>query len=90
MTTYQHGQQPDGAPVTWRKDHEWPSCMAAIQYDDDGMIRPAKVSQELAEIICRAFHLAKLAEEAAAMLESAPLTPHGTTDWLRRYREIVQ
>lgn len=103
MTTYQHGQQPDGAPVTWERTE----TRSIVQLN--GMpsgLRPF-LSEIDADAIARAFHVAKLVEEAESVIDgqSTLLTAYrlGTrpsekaidkaskrSDWLRRYREAVR
>lgn len=90
MTTYEHGKQPDGAPVTYTLDKHGFIRTFTVDGADDPVMASAIESPRLADRICRAFHLAQLAEEADAMLRISPLTPPGTTDWLRRYREAKQ
>lgn len=90
MTTYERGKEPHGAPVTWRANHAEPfsvtlpngDCVSCAYADD-------------ANAICRAFHLAKLAEEAAAIFNPNVFMSRGDIDskcddWLRRYREATR
>ena len=85
MTTYEHGRAPADAPVTWDK-----SCDKRGEYQwnlsDGSAFVCVAYSAEAAERACQWAHLAALADEVAGMLGGAPLTPPGTTDWLRRYR----
>jgi len=61
VTTYEQGRAPEGAPVTWRNVvHE--GC--EIVLDSGAILRELHASD--ADAICRAFHLASLAEEYAA------------------------
>lgn len=100
MTTYQHGQQPDGAPVTWRHvtDTAGPIKISEGSYAITYAWHPKD-----ADAIARAFHLAKLAEDASKIGEKAG-DMHDSScfvepcnhleksfaDWLRRYREAVR
>lgn len=84
MTTYEHGRAPADAPVTWER-YEGGRFVAVFRVSNRAEMATA-VTLVAAESICRAFHLAALVDEAAGMLGGAPLTPPGTTDWLRRYR----
>ena len=89
MTTYQHGQQPDGAPVTWQR--VGCSVHGTVYELNDTVHWSMFSSEESADEACRAFHLAKLAEEAASTVESFGTDAGGfRTDWLRRYREAVR
>ncbi len=88
MVTYESGKAPADAPVTWRKDSH--SYFARDVLTFGGRICLVMDADnhraEEVEETCRAFHLAALVDEVAGMLGGAPLTPPGTTDWLRRYR----
>lgn len=92
--TYEHGKADADAPVTWERDSTQPKWFGHITYDDNGTIRPVKASVEFCEIICRAFHLAKMAREAAIHVayarevdirEERKTTADQCTDWLRRF-----
>ena len=92
MTTYEQGRAPEGAPVTWfLLPHS--TAMACIRLPDGSSIDAHRLQADAA---CRAFHVAKLAEEAAAMSAESvqgvawinPTTAFA--DWLRRYREAVR
>ena len=84
MVTYEHGRAPADAPVKYTLDRI--GFVNAIRFRDETLLTTAIEKHGEADAICRAFHLAALADEAATMLGGAPLTPPGTTDWLRRYR----
>lgn len=101
MTTYEQGRAPEGAPVTWRE--RTPGNDFIIEFDVVGSTRGFAATfhtmgnaSEVAEAICLAFHVAKLAEEVAAMSAESvqgvawinPTTAFA--DWLRRYREAVR
>ena len=89
MTTYEHGKQPDGAPVTWQR--VGCSVHGTVYELNDTVHWSMFSSEESADEACRAFHLAKLAEEAASTVESFGTDAGGfRTDWLRRYREAVR
>lgn len=87
MVTYESGKAPADAPVTWRRLENNDRQGFGQWFLETETAVVAKVSPpcEL-DAICRAFHLAALVDEVAGMLGGAPLTPPGTTDWLRRYR----
>ncbi len=87
MTTYEQGHAPKDAPVAWqvsrdkRGEYHWHlsdgSAFVCTAYSEDAANRTA-----------RAFHLAKLAEEAASTVEAFGTDSGGfRSDWLRRYRE---
>lgn len=65
MTTYEQGRAPDGAPVTWRRlEHD--SHGEPHWFLETATEVIAKVSAPCdLDAICRAFHLAKLAEDYA-------------------------
>jgi len=89
VTTYEHGKQPDGAPVTWQR--VGCSVHGTVYELNDTVHWSMFSSEESADEACRAFHLAKLAEEAASTVESFGTDAGGfRTDWLRRYREAVR
>lgn len=105
MTTYQHGQQPDGAPVTWTKSETAYFVRDEITFGGKVLLLLATENHEQPEIemLCRAFHLAKLAEEAAKIGEKASDMHDASCfvepcnhleksfdNWLRRYREAVR
>ncbi len=75
--SYEHGKAPPDAPVTW-----WPvvHSTATALVGGDGW--SFDVHKRHADSICRAFHLAKLAEEAEAIIETGDYSP----DWLCRFR----
>lgn len=87
MTTYEHGRAPADAPVTWREgpDHDIVIQLGDGSYENDHTVS-INYEPDYADTICQWAHLAALADEVAGMLGGAPLTPPGTTDWLRRYR----
>ena len=98
MTTYEHGKHPDGAPVTWHIDYmgQW-IVVTHHEFIVDGKPHTETLGhhrralgimgcERFAEHRCRAFHLAKLAEEAAGVIAGAHATTVGAIDWLRRYR----
>ena len=80
--TYEHGRADADAPVTWQHlpGHEG-FAMVSVSF---AYVLSMRV--DTAEYICRAFHLAKLAEEAAGVIANAHATTVGAIDWLRRYR----
>ena len=80
--TYEHGKADADAPVTWSVGHGHYSGKAEMWIDG----RHVAVDRWTAEHVCRAFHLAKLAEEAAGVIANAHATTVGAIDWLRRYR----
>lgn len=89
MTTYEQGRAPEGAPVTWC-GNDAKGRDAAIYGATEP---PIIVARQHANAICKAFHVAKLAEEAAAIVETAQfkidkIAP--AADWLRRYREATR
>lgn len=95
--TYQHGKAPADAPVTWnvstdkRGERQW-------NLSDFGTHVCVCYSEESADRVGRAFHLAKLAGEAAKIGDAAGEMHHASclmepcnhlekayADWLRRY-----
>jgi len=91
VTTYEHGKQPDGAPVTYTLDQLGFVRRVIVDGENDAVLTEAMEHPMVADRICRAFHLAKLAEEAASTVESFGTDAGGfRTDWLRRYREAVR
>ncbi len=85
--TYEHGKADADAPVTWSVGHGHYSGKAEMWIDG----RHVAVDRWTAEHVCRAFHLAKLAEEAAGFVDligfaSAEDHHDAAQDWLRRYR----
>ncbi len=87
MTTYEHGRAPADAPVTWREgpDHDIVIQLGDGSYENDHTVS-INYEPDYADTICQWAHLAALVDEVSGMLGGAPLTPPGTTDWLRRYR----
>lgn len=84
--TYEKSKAPADAPVTWLPCND-PSFGCHVE----GLGLFVRVADaEEADAICRAFHLAKLAEEMRAMVERAPLCPPGTTEWKRRFDAIKE
>jgi len=101
VTTYEHGKQPDGAPVTWQR--VGCSVHGTVYELNDTVHWSMFSSEESADEACRAFHLAKLAEEASKIgdkasdmhdsscfVESCNHLEKSFADWLRRYREAVR
>ena len=82
-TTFEHGKADADAPVTWQQDRYHFTVKSA-----DGFVffelRTEDHEEWEIQALCRAFHLAKLAEESAGMLDE--LAAHTASDWLRRYR----
>ena len=86
--TYEKSKAPADAPVTLeRLDPLAPPYYSL--FDCRGLLVEVPAFYQ-AESICRAFHLAKLAEEMRAMVERAPLCPPGTTEWKRRFDAIKE
>jgi hypothetical protein len=89
--TYQHGEAPADAPVTWQENSE--------AFDIGGhegspvwvfLDKNTHVVSD-ADSICRAFHLAKLAKDAAPCVQRAAddedfERAQPAADWLRRFR----
>lgn len=77
--SYERGKAPPDAPVTWERSAahsrlamlRWPTKTESFHETSD------------ADAICRAFHLAALAEEARGYL--ARPRHEGEDDWCRRY-----
>lgn len=76
MTTYQHGQQPDGAPVTWRTSQSGLAYIVSGKTVELYMDCDSHDDGEM-EDICRAFHVAKLAEEARGCLDQLKASHNG-------------
>lgn len=78
MTTYEQGRAPHGAPVTWRiLPHS--SCIASVCLPTGPNI---DAHREQADAICRAFHVAKLAEDYVAVktaMDDAPTAKESAT-----------
>lgn len=76
MPTYEHGQATDGAPVTWRETvgYDGPIALIGGAFGDGVEI---EVSWSHRETICRAFHLAKLAESVASAANRRCMTSLG-------------
>lgn len=92
MTTYEHGKAPADAPVTWNTRS--PNSDYIIEFNLSGTTcgfaatfhTTGKVSN-VADAVCRAFHLAALADEAAPVVEAFGTDAGGFRGyWLRRYR----
>jgi hypothetical protein len=85
--TYQHGKAPADAPVTWDIDCGLHIIGNGICVDLDN----GSATCDDADAICRAFHLAKLAEDAAPCVQRAAddedfERAQPAADWLRRFR----
>ncbi len=87
MTTYQRGKHPEDAPAFW--EYNDALGRSAAIYAPDKLI--VVVAWREADPVCRAFHLAQLAEQAASTVEAFGTDSGGfRTDWLRRFRETKQ
>ena len=83
MRTYEQMKAPSDAPVTWRNV----GCSVhGTVYELNNTVHWSMFSsEESANEACRAFHLAKLAEEMGAWLFDTGKEAW-CADWLRRYR----
>lgn len=73
MRTYESGKAPQGAPVTW-EPHLGSVAPIKIWRNADRYAITYAWTEEDADAICRAFHLASLAEEYAAAGDEADKT----------------
>lgn len=64
MTTYEQGRAPEGAPVTWRSGDRL-IRFTTPENRDTFYLNKSMHDSDDAERICRAFHVAKLAEDYA-------------------------
>ena len=91
---YEQGKAPEGAPVTWCERD--PGSDFIIEFDQAGTTRGFAATfhtqanaSSVADAICRAFHLAALAEEARGSMDrgySALQWDSSTLeDWCRRF-----
>jgi hypothetical protein len=78
--TYEHGKAPADAPVTYVVDGL--GFVLRIETTNGAIITRGVERRDEADSICRAFHLAKLAEEAKSIIETGDYSP----DWLCRFR----
>lgn len=95
--TYEHDKADADAPVTWTKDGHYYWARNA----DKSLIFELRAEDHddwEIDALCRAFHLAKLAEEMSKIGEASDLhdspcvskpcnhLDEAYTNWLRRYR----
>lgn len=91
--TYKHGKADADAPVTWTNAFGSFQCKDTATNGGEVFIIVNDEDHDASEMddICRAFHLAKLAEEAAKFVDMIGCNTddgsyHAAQDWLRRYR----
>ena len=65
MKTYEQGRAPEGAPVTWKVGYNSVCRVFGIHGEGPDGYQSIAYNLRSAESICRAFHLAKLAEDYA-------------------------
>ena len=85
--TYERGKQPNDAPVAWER-FGGEFHIVSNDFDPHVLLFISAMNNPSAQLdtVCRAFHLAKLAEEAANVIANAHAMTVGAIDWLRRYR----
>lgn len=89
--TYEHLKAPADAPVTWdvsrdkRGEYQW-------NLSDFGAFVGYALTEEGADAICRAFHKAKMAEDARVVMDRgyAALAWDSSMieDWCRRFDAV--
>lgn len=82
--TYERGKAPDGAPVTWTPS----GLMAALNVSGKVTVNTYCVPIALAELICRAFHLAQLAKEARSIWDSMAILDDDEREWCKTFDAV--